>query len=159
MKLKFGFKLESLLLFLKIIQANIESKVSCKIYFVINYVYPLPVCLRSWTSENHHMLIPYSTSLVTPGIGNEACSISYTHLILSNYLLDSASIWSIYPPACLRIYLSTSLPLCSSTVLLLDHGRVFSFLILHTVGRTPWTRDQPVARSLTEMSARSLPGG
>jgi hypothetical protein len=33
-----------------------------------------------------------------------------------------------------------------STVLLLDLGRLFSFLILYTVGRTPWTGDQPVAR-------------
>jgi hypothetical protein len=27
-------------------------------------------------------------------------------------------------------------------------GRLFSFLILYTVGRTPWTGDQPVARQL-----------
>jgi hypothetical protein len=27
----------------------------------------------------------------------------------------------------------------------LDLGRFFSFLILYTVGRTPWTEDQPVA--------------
>jgi hypothetical protein len=25
-------------------------------------------------------------------------------------------------------------------------GRIFSFLILYTVGRTPWMGDQPVAR-------------
>jgi hypothetical protein len=31
---------------------------------------------------------------------------------------------------------------------LLDLGRFFSFLILYTVGRTPWTGDQPVARPL-----------
>jgi hypothetical protein len=31
---------------------------------------------------------------------------------------------------------------------LLDLGRFFSFLILYTVGRTPWMGDQPVARSL-----------
>jgi hypothetical protein len=31
---------------------------------------------------------------------------------------------------------------------LLDIGRFFSFLILHTIGRTPWTGDQPVARPL-----------
>jgi hypothetical protein len=31
---------------------------------------------------------------------------------------------------------------------LLGFGRFFSFLILYTVGRTPWTGDQPVARSL-----------
>jgi hypothetical protein len=31
---------------------------------------------------------------------------------------------------------------------LLGLGRFFSFLILYAVGRTPWTGDQPVARSL-----------
>jgi hypothetical protein len=30
----------------------------------------------------------------------------------------------------------------------LNFGRFFSFLILYTVGRTPWTGDQPVTRSL-----------
>jgi hypothetical protein len=30
----------------------------------------------------------------------------------------------------------------------LDPGRFFSFLILYTVGRTPWTGDQPIARPL-----------
>jgi hypothetical protein len=30
----------------------------------------------------------------------------------------------------------------------LDLGRFFSFLILYTVGRTPWTGDQPAARPL-----------
>jgi hypothetical protein len=29
-----------------------------------------------------------------------------------------------------------------------DLGRFFSFLILYTVGRTPWTGDQPIARPL-----------
>jgi hypothetical protein len=38
--------------------------------------------------------------------------------------------------------------ICLSAVLLLDLGRFFSFLILYTVGRTPWTGDQPVARPL-----------
>jgi hypothetical protein len=37
------------------------------------------------------------------------------------------------------MYLSTAL---------VDLGRFFSFLILYTVGRTPWTGDQPVARPL-----------
>jgi hypothetical protein len=32
---------------------------------------------------------------------------------------------------------------------LLDLGRFFSFLILYTVGRTPWTGDQPVAKPLS----------
>jgi hypothetical protein len=31
---------------------------------------------------------------------------------------------------------------------LLDLGRFFNFLILYTVGRTPWTGDQPIARPL-----------
>jgi hypothetical protein len=31
---------------------------------------------------------------------------------------------------------------------LLDLGRFFSFLTIYTVGRTPWTGDQPVARPL-----------
>jgi hypothetical protein len=30
----------------------------------------------------------------------------------------------------------------------LDLGSFFSFLILYTVGMTPWTGDQPVARTL-----------
>jgi hypothetical protein len=34
------------------------------------------------------------------------------------------------------------------TVLLLDLGRFFNFVILYTVGRTSWTEDQPVARLL-----------
>jgi hypothetical protein len=29
-----------------------------------------------------------------------------------------------------------------------DLGRFFNFLILYTVGRTPWTGDQPVVRPL-----------
>jgi hypothetical protein len=31
---------------------------------------------------------------------------------------------------------------------LLNLGGFFSFVLLHTVGRTPWTVDQPVARQL-----------
>jgi hypothetical protein len=31
---------------------------------------------------------------------------------------------------------------------LLGLGRYFSFLLIYTVGRSPWTRDQPVARPL-----------
>jgi hypothetical protein len=41
---------------------------------------------------------------------------------------------------CLSIY--------GSTVFLLGIGRFFSFLIPYTVGKTPWTSDQPVARPL-----------
>jgi hypothetical protein len=32
---------------------------------------------------------------------------------------------------------------------LVDLGRFFSFLFLYTVGRTPWTRDEPFARPLS----------
>jgi hypothetical protein len=32
---------------------------------------------------------------------------------------------------------------------LIGLGRFFSFLILYTVGRSPWTGDQPVARPLS----------
>jgi hypothetical protein len=46
------------------------------------------------------------------------------------------------------IYLPIYLSIYGSTVLLLDLGRFFSFLILFTVGRTPWTGDQPVAKWL-----------
>jgi hypothetical protein len=41
--------------------------------------------------------------------------------------------------------LSVCLWLCKP---LLDLDRFFSFLILYTVGRSPWTGDQPVARPL-----------
>jgi sensor histidine kinase YesM len=48
----------------------------------------------------------------------------------------------------LSIYLSIYPSIYGSTVLLLDLGRLFSFLILHTVGRTYGTGDQPIARQL-----------
>jgi hypothetical protein len=51
----------------------------------------------------------------------------------------------------LSIYLSVCLSVCGSTALV-DLGRFFNFLILYTVGRTPWTGDQPVARSHTQDS-------
>jgi hypothetical protein len=41
------------------------------------------------------------------------------------------------------------LSLYGSAVPLLDLARFFSFLILYTVGRTPWTGNQPVARPLS----------
>jgi hypothetical protein len=47
------------------------------------------------------------------------------------------------------IQLATIYPsVYGSTVLLLDLDRFFSFIILYTVGRTPWPGDQPVARPL-----------
>jgi hypothetical protein len=47
----------------------------------------------------------------------------------------------------LSIYLFICLSVYGSTVLV-HLGSFFSFLILYTVGRTPWTSDQPVARPL-----------
>jgi hypothetical protein len=44
---------------------------------------------------------------------------------------------------------STYISIYDSTTLLFDLGRLFSFLILYTIGRTPWTGDQPVATPLT----------
>jgi hypothetical protein len=44
--------------------------------------------------------------------------------------------------------IGVNLSIYCSTVLLLDLGRFFSFLIVYTVGGTPWTGDQPVARLL-----------
>jgi hypothetical protein len=44
----------------------------------------------------------------------------------------------IYLSVCLSVYLQS----------FLDLGRFFSFLILYTVGRTPWTGDQTAARSI-----------
>jgi hypothetical protein len=66
--------------------------------------------------------------------------VKLDHLALSNAGVNSGAI----PPIYLSIYLS----IYSSTVLLLDLGRFSSILILYTVGRTPWTGDQPVAKPL-----------
>jgi hypothetical protein len=64
---------------------------------------------------------------------------------------------SIYPSVCLSVCLS----IYGSTVLLLELGRFFNFLILYTDGRTPWTGDQPVARPLpthrTTQTQTSIP--
>jgi hypothetical protein len=48
----------------------------------------------------------------------------------------------------IRTSLQILISLYSFTALLLDLGRFFSFLILYTFGRTPWTGDQPFARPL-----------
>jgi hypothetical protein len=43
------------------------------------------------------------------------------------------------------------------TVLLLDIDRFLSFVIVHTVGKTPWAGDQPDARPLpTHSTAQTL---
>jgi hypothetical protein len=56
-----------------------------------------------------------------------------------------------YTCVCLSIYLSVCLSVCLSiygSTALVDLGGVFRFLILYTVGRTPWTGDQPVTMPL-----------
>jgi hypothetical protein len=57
---------------------------------------------------------------------------------------SSPSLYQLSYPGSLGDYLS----IYGSTVLLLDLGLFFSFLILYTVGRIPWSGDQPVARPL-----------
>jgi hypothetical protein len=47
-----------------------------------------------------------------------------------------------------RTKLSIYLSIYGSTVLLLDLGRFLIFLILYTIGRTPWTGHQPLERPL-----------
>jgi hypothetical protein len=49
---------------------------------------------------------------------------------------------NFFPRSYFFIYLSIALHPFS------DLGRFFSFLILHTFGRTPWNGDQPAARPL-----------
>jgi hypothetical protein len=92
---------------------------------------------------------------------------------LSIYLSIHLSIYpSIHPsiylyvgvPVCLSIYLSIYIFVCLLVYVcmyvficipiygitaIVDLGRFFSFLI-YTVGRTPWTGDQPVARQLSK---------
>jgi hypothetical protein len=72
---------------------------------------------------------------------------------LSVYLSISLSVslcLSIYLPVCLSISLSIYLSLYLSIYIpFLNLGRFLSFLIFCTVGRTPWARDQPVARLLS----------
>jgi hypothetical protein len=41
-----------------------------------------------------------------------------------------------------------NLSIYGSIVLLLDRGRFFRFLVLYTVGKTPWNGDQPLTRPL-----------
>jgi hypothetical protein len=76
--------------------------------------------------------------------------LHYIRFQLLNLMLcntrEKLSIYlSIYPSIHPSIYLSIYLSIYSP---LFDHGRFFSFLIFYTVGMTPWTGDQPIARPL-----------
>jgi hypothetical protein len=55
-----------------------------------------------------------------------------------NFLIYLSIYVSVYLSVCLSIYLQP----------FVGPWPLFSFLILHTVGRAPWSRDQPVARPL-----------
>jgi hypothetical protein len=57
---------------------------------------------------------------------------------------ESCRYWFV----CLSVY--------GSTVVLLDLGLLFSFLILYTVGRNTWMGDQPVARPLPTYSITQI---
>jgi hypothetical protein len=71
---------------------------------------------------------------------------TYLFIYLSIHLLQTyVSIYlsiTYYIPTYLSIYLSINQSINGSTVRLLDFGRFFSSLILHTVGRILWTGDQ-----------------
>jgi hypothetical protein len=72
--------------------------------------------------------------------------------------LVSKNVISTYLPTYLIICLSVCLvylAIHGSIVLLLNLGRFFRFLIMYTVGRTPWTGDQPVARPLPTQNKRT----
>jgi hypothetical protein len=76
--------------------------------------------------------------------------------IRNNYILGTESVYlsvCVYLSAYLSIYLSIYLSVCLSVCLwlyspFLDLDHIFSFLILYTVCKTPWTGDQPVARPI-----------
>jgi hypothetical protein len=78
-------------------------------------------------------------------------------LILSSHLygLDSLRVIRAFPIKCYAIFrqsiLATTLTVFFPLPMTLQPFGAwpfFSFLIVHTVGRTPWTADQPVARPL-----------
>jgi hypothetical protein len=69
------------------------------------------------------------------------------------YMSSTSTYLPTYLPTYLSFYLPVCLSLCLSVCLwlyspLLDLGLFLSFLILQTVGRSPWTSDHPVARPL-----------
>jgi hypothetical protein len=78
------------------------------------------------------------------------CWCTYILYVFSRSLSICLSVCPSVRPS---IYLSICLSVCLSVCLwlyspLLDLGGFVSFLIFYTVGRTPWTGDQPVGRPL-----------
>jgi hypothetical protein len=71
--------------------------------------------------------------------------------ILASYEIISRTPWDSMDGegwSCVQNRWSRVSIIFGSTVLLLDLGRIFNFLILYAVGWTPWTGDQPVLRTL-----------
>jgi hypothetical protein len=118
----------------------------------------------SWLGERLFWLLLGLSYFIYLSIYISVCLSVYLSIYLSIYLYVCLSV-------CLSIYLSRSIypsirpsvrpsippsihpPTHPSIHLwlyspLLDLGKFLSFLIFYTDGRTPWTGDQPVARSL-----------
>jgi hypothetical protein len=98
-------------------------------------LYSLTVCVIS--SEYRYIIIKHTSSYL-PTYHLPIYLPTYTHTHPPTHLPS-------YPPTYLPTYISTCLPMALQPF---RPWRFFSFLILHTVGRTPWTVDQSVARPL-----------
>jgi hypothetical protein len=99
-----------------------------------------------WCPSTYHLRFDWTwLDLIRQYASNLMCNVTDFRLQI---------IWNI---GC--IYLSVCLPVCLAVSVylsiylsmalqsfLLHLGRFFSFLILYTVGRNPWTGDQPVGR-------------
>jgi hypothetical protein len=100
---------------------------------------------KSELSDNVWYKSPISNSSsicgLVCGIHGKVRLLPYLQYALS--CIDMAEM-RLFPTRLRKIFPS----IYGSTALLLGLGRVYSFLIFFTVGRTPWTGDQPVARPL-----------
>jgi hypothetical protein len=108
----------------------------------------------AWQSAEYFFLSFHSCTLLNffpkpkkvRGDWSSYLSIQHCHFWPILLLYRFWSTLSTNLSICLSIYLSVCLPMAIRP--LLDLGCFFSFLILYTVGRTPWTGDQTVARLL-----------
>jgi hypothetical protein len=80
----------------------------------------------------------FSTNEILLDSTSALCNYGHTCSVRSNYPIYTG----------LQNLMSVYLSIYGFTGLLLDLGRFFSFLIVYTIGRIPWTGDQPVARPL-----------